>query len=156
MVRMSQADYSALLAKRGKGAGFCPPCTNGRHRQCERNGRPPKPCGCPRHSAKYHAERTVVDGITFHSKKEAARYGELRLMEKAGLIHSLGMQRTYHLIVNDYLICRYIADFVFTYAGRDRETVEDVKGLRRGQVYELFKLKAALMLACHGITVVEV
>jgi len=33
---------------------------------------------------KYGAKKTVVDNITFDSKKEAARYQELKLLEKAG------------------------------------------------------------------------
>jgi hypothetical protein len=36
--------------------------------------------------AKYGAEPTVVDGIRFDSKKEAARYQELKLLAKAGEI----------------------------------------------------------------------
>ena len=38
---------------------------------------------------KYNARKTVVDGIKFDSKKEAARYSELKLMEKAGEIYNL-------------------------------------------------------------------
>ena len=33
---------------------------------------------------KYHAKPTVYDGIHFDSKKEAARYLELKLLQKAG------------------------------------------------------------------------
>ena len=35
---------------------------------------------------KYHAKKCVVDGITFDSIKEAGRYRELRLLERAGKI----------------------------------------------------------------------
>ena len=34
--------------------------------------------------SKYKAVKTTIDGITFDSKKEAKRYTELRLLEKAG------------------------------------------------------------------------
>lgn len=41
---------------------------------------------------KYGAKRTEVDGINFDSKKEGARWEELRLMERAGLICDLRRQ----------------------------------------------------------------
>ena len=34
---------------------------------------------------KYRNRKTVVDGITFDSKREAERYMELKLLEQAGL-----------------------------------------------------------------------
>jgi hypothetical protein len=36
--------------------------------------------------SKFHAKRTQVDGIWFDSKAEAGRYGELKLLERAGEI----------------------------------------------------------------------
>ena len=39
--------------------------------------------------SKYHSVKTVVNGIVFDSKKEAKRYYELLLLEKAGEIHDL-------------------------------------------------------------------
>jgi hypothetical protein len=41
---------------------------------------------------KYRNTKTTVDGIVFDSKKEAARYGELKLLELAGEISQLGCQ----------------------------------------------------------------
>jgi len=34
--------------------------------------------------SKYHSRKTEIDGIVFDSKKEANRYCELKLMERAG------------------------------------------------------------------------
>lgn len=48
--------------------------------------------------SKYHATRTIVDSITFDSKREAARYAELKLMQRAGLISDLRRQVKYELI----------------------------------------------------------
>jgi len=42
--------------------------------------------------SKYRAVRTEVDGITFDSKREAARYQELKLLEKAGGVWNLALQ----------------------------------------------------------------
>lgn len=47
---------------------------------------------------KYHAQTTEVDGIKFASKKEAKRYAELVLMEKAHEITGLERQRKFTLI----------------------------------------------------------
>jgi len=34
--------------------------------------------------SKYNSKKTTIDGILFQSKKEAERYTELKLLEKAG------------------------------------------------------------------------
>src|SRR5574344_1314908 len=49
-------------------------------------------------SMKYRSKRTVVDGITFDSKKEANRYCELKLLEKSGEIKNLELQKKFVLI----------------------------------------------------------
>jgi len=41
---------------------------------------------------KYNARKTVVDGIIFDSGHEAKRYGELKLLERAGTISDLKLQ----------------------------------------------------------------
>ena len=47
---------------------------------------------------KYHAIKTVYDGITFDSRKEARRYAALKLLERAGEISDLRTQVKYELI----------------------------------------------------------
>ena len=111
---------------------------------------------------KYHAKKTVVDGIEFDSAKEANRWSELRLMEKAGDISDLRRQVEYELIPKQTAedgtterAVRYIADFVYT--DHDGKTVvEDVKGYKRGQAYTVFAIKRKLMLQRYGIAVKEV
>ena len=49
---------------------------------------------------KYRAVKTVVDGITFHSKKEAERYKILALLEAQGKIDNLRLQPRIALMVN--------------------------------------------------------
>ena len=41
---------------------------------------------------KYNAKKTVVDGIKFDSKKEAARYEVLKGLERVGKIDRLELQ----------------------------------------------------------------
>lgn len=100
--------------------------------------------------SKYRNVRTTVDGIAFASRREANRYAELKMEQQAGEITDLRRQIPFSLDVNGIHICDYEADFVYT--REHKQIVEDAKGKR----LELFRLKKALMLAIHGIVVVEV
>jgi len=99
--------------------------------------------------SKYGAKRTTVDGITFASKKEAARYCDLKLMQHAGLIDDLELQPRFDLLVNSQKVCTYVADFIYTFGGKT--VVEDVKGMKT----PVYNLKKKLMKACYGIDVLE-
>ncbi len=48
--------------------------------------------------SKYKNQKCTVNDIEFDSKKEARRYGELLLMERAGTITDLQRQVTFELI----------------------------------------------------------
>jgi hypothetical protein len=54
---------------------------------------------------KYRNIKTIVDGITFASKKEAKRYSELKLLERAGMITDLELQPAFNLILT---MLRYV------------------------------------------------
>jgi hypothetical protein len=99
-------------------------------------------------------EERTLDGVTFHSKKEMRRYAELQVLERAGKITDLQRQVRFRIEVNGVLICTYVADHVYTTILDGVETgqvVEDSKGHRT----QLYKLKAKLMLAVHGIEILE-
>ena len=110
--------------------------------------------------SKFGNRKTEVDGITFDSKREARRYAELRLMERAGEISNLEIQVPFVLIPNQRdeetgrVIERaltYRADFMYN----DRTgklVVEDAKGYRT----DAYLIKRKLMLERHKIRVVEV
>lgn len=112
--------------------------------------------------SKYHSKKTEYDGIMFDSKKEAARYAELKLLERAGEITMLKTQPKYILIPAHYdeagkLIeraCYYKADF--SYMERQgtkwNAVVEDVKGVKT----DVYKIKRKLMLDKYGIRIREV
>lgn len=102
--------------------------------------------------SKYGAQKTTVDGIEFDSKAEAKRYGELRLLERAGKIKNLERQVRYDLEVNGVKIGFYKADFRYWDQASSQHVVEDVKGMRT----PVFAMKAKLMKALHGIEVVEI
>lgn len=108
--------------------------------------------------SKYNSKKTVVDGQKFDSKKEARRYQELLLLEKAGEIKNLSRQVKFVLIPsqrdeNGKVIereCSYKADF--TYEEGIKTVVEDVKGYRTKE----YIIKRKLMLYQFGIRIREV
>jgi hypothetical protein len=120
--------------------------------------------------SKYHAKKTVVDGMVFDSLKEARRYGVLKAMEEAGEIQGLGRQVEFLLIPEQRepdtigkrggvhrgkLIERkitYVADFVYVRNHDNKCVVEDVKGMRTKD----YIMKRKLMLFIHGIRITEV
>ena len=114
---------------------------------------------------KYNAKPTVVDGIRFASQKEARRYGELRLLEKAGEIHVLQLQPAFNLWTaggqawTQKPVGQYRADFAYcTCAGGAGNcgwscvTVEDVKGFKT----PIYRWKKKHVEAQYGITVREI
>ena len=99
---------------------------------------------------KYKAKRTACQhGHTHDSAKEARRCNDLHLLQRAGQISGLEIQRPYDIAVNGKKICRYVADFTYTEKGAF--TVEDVKGMRTRE----YAIKRKLMSAVFGIEVRE-
>lgn len=106
--------------------------------------------------SKYHSTPTEVNGIRFDSKREANRWAELRILERAGKIQKLKRQVKYLLIPSQYRDGKciereasYIADFVYIKDGH--LVVEDCKGFRTPE----YKLKRKLMLERYDIRLVE-
>lgn len=129
--------------------------------------------GHGRQPAKYRNEKVrTKDGETYDSRKEFRRAKELELLERAGEISNVRRQVKYILIPAQRgpeeigprggrrpgpLLereCSYVADFVYEENGET--VVEDVKGYREGQAYNVFVIKRKLMLWIHGIRVKEV
>lgn len=123
---------------------------------------------------KYHNIKTkTFDGIEFDSRKEARRWNELKLLERAKEIKDLQRQVKYVLIPAQYetieryskngnrlkdgtkLIERevaYIADFVYTDNRTGNTVVEDTKGVKTKD----YIIKRKLMLYVHKIKIKEV
>lgn len=87
----------------------------------------------------------------FDSVKEYQRWGELRILERAGRISNLRRQVKYELIPKQEgeRACNYVADFVYTENGKT--VVEDVKGFKTPE----YRLKRKLMMWIHGIRIKE-
>lgn len=123
---------------------------------------------------KYHNIKTkTFDGIEFDSRKEARRWNELKLLERAGEITNLQRQVKYTLIPSQYetieryskdgkrlkdgtkLIereCSYVADFVYVDNRTGETVVEDTKGVKTKD----YILKRKLMLWVRKIKIKEV
>ena len=121
--------------------------------------------------SKYRNKKISANGITFDSRREYERYTELKLLERAGVIQGLELQKKYVLIPAQYenfvrygkngkplkggkkcleRECSYKADFVYQQNGET--VVEDTKGMRTKE----YIIKRKLMLFIHGIEIKEV
>ena len=135
-----------------------------------------------RKTNKLNNHSITIDGIEFQSKREGNRYCELKLLQRAGKIKNLELQKRYELIPAQYetvetgeyykigakkgqpktkQVCVeqslvYIADFVYEENGQT--IVEDSKGFRdtSSSTYAKFVIKRKLMLWIHGIKIKEV
>lgn len=104
--------------------------------------------------SKFGNRKTVVDGITFDSAKEAKRYGELKLLEKAREIRFLRIQPKFPLIVQETTVAHYSADFAYVRNSDDVQIIEDVKSEATRKL-PVYRLKCKIM-AAMGLIVVEV
>ena len=123
---------------------------------------------------KYRNHKAYSDGMMFDSRREARRYHELLMLQKAGKIRDLQRQVPFLLLPDQRepdtigkrggihkgrIIERkvvYIADFCYFNCDSGEYTVEDIKGFKKGESYALFVIKRKLMLYVHGIRVKEI
>lgn len=112
--------------------------------------------------SKYKNKKAEVDGIVFDSRREAARYKQLKLLERAQEITGLQLQVRYTLIPgfktkNGTTIRKvsYVADFVYYDQRSGRTVIEDVKGYRT-PVYNLKKKLFAYVYFEQGLEITEI
>lgn len=126
-------------------------------------------------ASKYgNVKRRTADGILHDSSKEARRWTELKLLERAGIITHLQRQVEYILIpkqeerykrispktgkrLKDGVRtleheCCYVADFVYNDAKTGELIVEDTKGVKTKD----YIIKRKLMLWIYNIRVKEI
>ena len=119
---------------------------------------------------KYHAKKVSILGEVFDSKREAARYMELKELEMAGRISGLQRQKKFVLVPAQYepettgprggrikgkLLERevaYYADFVYFDEEEKDFVIEDTKGVRTLD----YIIKRKLMLWLNGYQIREV
>ncbi len=108
-------------------------------------------------SNKFGAKPTFVDGIKFDSRREARRWQDLKLLERAGKIHDLQRQVVFELAPSVRIAgekrarpaLRYTADAVY-WSIEGGRVVEDSKGITDTS----FRIRQHLMKSVHGIDVV--
>lgn len=107
---------------------------------------------------KFGAKKTIIGDLKFDSKKEADYYVRLVMQKKAKdeneRVIEIELQPRYDIIVNDVNIGFYKADFKVKYA-TGKVQVVDVKGLKQGSAYQLFRLKKKLVEALYNIRIIE-
>jgi hypothetical protein len=117
---------------------------------------------------KYRNIKVEIDGETFASRKEARRYYELKLLERAGEIKNLQKQVKFLLIPSQFeevidakgkskqkcieRECVYVADFQYQDAHTGELIVEDTKGMRTKD----YIIKRKLMLSVYKIRIKEI
>jgi len=100
---------------------------------------------------KYFAKRTERDGIWWDSKKEADRYSELKILERIGHIKNLIIKPRFPIVVNNTLICEYVADYAYFDVRKGETVTEDCKGCKT----VVYKLKKKLFEAQYGRKIFE-
>lgn len=91
-------------------------------------------------------KRTGPDGFVYDSKGEMNRYFFLEKKKLQGeIVSEIHRQVTYPLHVNGHLVCKYVADFVYSLKG-GKEVIEDYKGV----MTPVASLKSKLFFACLG------
>lgn len=103
---------------------------------------------------KYNAKKTTVDGVTFDSTREAERYCELKLLQKAGQIRDLQWQVPFVLFNKDAYGRKLVYKADFVYRQKDEIVVEDVKS--KATKTAVYKLKKRIVAEKYGITIREV
>jgi uncharacterized protein DUF1064 len=110
---------------------------------------------------KYHNRFATVDGLRFMSQREARRYGELRVLERAGVIRDLELQPEFVLYAAAVDAAGFLAGLqpVGSYFGdfRYRDAagaviVEDAKGMKT----PLYQFKRRMVEVQYGIVIHEV
>ena len=108
--------------------------------------------------AKYHNKKVEYDGYTFDSIREKNYYIKLKLLEKAGKIKELELQKEYELQPSFKLNNKtsrkitYRADFTYKTTEDDKLHVVDVKGYRT----DVYRLKKKLFEYKYRIEIEEI
>jgi Protein of unknown function (DUF1064) len=100
---------------------------------------------------KYNNKKTIINGITFDSKKEADRYVFLTHRATIGEVVDIHLQVPFVFALEGKKMFTYKADFVYFDKVANELIVEDVKGFRT----PIYKLKKKLIESQHKIKITE-
>lgn len=111
--------------------------------------------------AKYHNKKVVYDGRTFDSIKEKNYYINLKLLEKAGKIKDLELQKEFELQPSYRLNKKtnrkiiYRADFTYKTTEDDKLHVIDIKSPITAKE-KAYRIKKKLFEYKYGIEIEEI
>lgn len=107
--------------------------------------------------SKYGNKKVMYDGIKFDSAKERNYYLKFKMMQDAGIIKDLELQKRF-ILQKGYTIngkkrreISYYADFCYVTTKDDKLHVIDIKGYRT----DVYKLKKKLFENKYGIEIEE-
>src|SRR3990167_5632230 len=112
--------------------------------------------------SKYGAKKTILDGHTFHSRKEASYYCQLKILKRAGEVTDFILQPKY-IIIDSYKCpltgrkipaTTYSADFLVTYPD-GREEVIDIKSEATAKK-EAYRIKKKAFEQRYGVGIHEI
>lgn len=109
--------------------------------------------------SKYKSRKVTLDGITFPSQKEANKYAELKILQRAGEVIELELQPVFLLLEGHrdkngkwHRPIKYKADFRVTYKDGKIEVI-DTKGYQT----PAYRMKKKMLLDRYpGINFLEV
>lgn len=107
---------------------------------------------------KYHNKKIIVNGHKFDSIKEANYYNQLKLLQRAGLIRDLELQKTFILQPSFKLNNKtrrqitYKADFTYFSNEDNKIHVIDVKGFKT----DVYNIKKKMFEYKYGIEIEEI
>jgi hypothetical protein len=105
-------------------------------------------------TSKYKGKPTeTADGQKFQSHHEANYYTRLLMMQRSGEKFTFERQVRFEININGYMVCEYVADFVVKHPDGKVEVI-DTKS--EATLTPIYRLKKKLMLAVHGIEIVEI
>lgn len=108
---------------------------------------------------KYYNIWTEYNGIKYQSKKEAMFAEELDLLKRATnkdyKVISWERQLPFKIIVDGVYVCTYRLDFRVHYANGVIRNY-DIKGMKSGVPYSMFKLKKKLLEITQGLVIEEI
>ncbi len=111
--------------------------------------------------SKYKNKKTIVEGISFDSKREATYYLQYKVLEKFGKIKDLVLQERFPLVIDGKPVlirserypngrtASYRADFSFYDVEQRKKRILDCKGVDT----DLSRLKRALVECIYSVTV---
>jgi hypothetical protein len=106
----------------------------------------------PNPKSKFHNTKVTIDGLSFDSLGEASHFVVLEAKLRRGEIKNLVCHPSFELKIGSVRIGKYTADFSYEQDGVT--IVEDYKA--SATKTEAYGLRKKLMLALHGIKVIEV